>query len=156
MPSRNLRGGKAYKKGKKTGAESEHVKFVPRGPDQEYARILKLLGNRRLLCFCNDGKERTGKIRGSMCSGPQKQIIKVHDIVLVSFREFEQSDVCESDVCDIILKYEREHIRYIKSEKGIHKDLIAESGDNDNLFDRGEEGEGEGEGEGDDVALSSL
>jgi hypothetical protein len=46
MPPGNLRGGKAYKKGKKN-PEKKNVKFEPKGEGQDYARITKLLGNRR-------------------------------------------------------------------------------------------------------------
>ena len=65
----NLRGGKAYKKGKKTANDKEEVvsKFLQREKDQEYARVIRMLGNRRGVCFCNDGKERTCKIRGALC-----------------------------------------------------------------------------------------
>jgi translation initiation factor 1A len=153
MPPGNLRGGKAYKKGKKN-PEKKNVKFEPKGEDQDYARITKLLGNRRLLCFCNDGKERIGKIRGALCKGPQKEIIRVGDIVLISYREFLEGD--DSDdagentlglkVCDIISKYDRLDHRQIKTEKGIHRNLLSEEGEIDGLF----EGEGDGEGEGED------
>jgi translation initiation factor 1A len=87
----NLRGGKAYKKGKKTASDKEEVvqKFLQRDTDQEYARVIRMLGNRRVICFCNDGRERNCKIRGALCKGPNKQKITVGDIVLLSFRDFE-------------------------------------------------------------------
>jgi translation initiation factor 1A len=156
MPPGNLRGGKAYKKGKKN-PEKQNVKFEAKGEGQDYARITKLLGNRRLLCFCNDGKERIGKIRGALCKGPKKEIIRIGDVVLISYREFLEADDSEEEataevnglkLCDIISKYDRSDHRLIKTEKGIHRDLLTETGELDGLFDEGE-GEGEGE-EGDD------
>jgi translation initiation factor 1A len=167
MPPGNLRGGKAYKKGKKN-PEKQNVKFEPKGEGQDYARITKLLGNRRLLCFCNDGKERIGKIRGALCKGPQKEIIRIGDVVLISYREFLEAD--DSDdagentlglkVCDILSKYDRSDHRLIKTEKGIHRDLLTETGELDGLFDEGEDGadkgKGEGEGESEDEAEVNM
>jgi initiation factor 1A len=98
----NLRGGKAFKKGSKGKAKAAAAAIAEGGgggggrfeaPDRDqgvdYARVLRTLGNRRLLCFCNDGMERVCKIRGALCRGPRKAIIRVGDIVLVSFRLFD-------------------------------------------------------------------
>jgi initiation factor 1A len=89
----NVRGGKAYKKGKKGGnggdREEGGGKFVGREDGQDYARALKILGNRRVLCFCNDGVERVGKIRGGLCKGPNKKRIEEGDIMIVSHRSFD-------------------------------------------------------------------
>lgn len=90
-----MRGGKAFKKGKKGGAQEEGEganKFVGLEDDQQYGRVLRALGNRRMLCFCNDSMDRICKIRGKLCRGPGKQRIEVGDIVVLSFREFEDSD----------------------------------------------------------------
>jgi initiation factor 1A len=96
MPARNQRGGKGYKKGKKRPAgETAGVEFplgkFAKAEDgwQDYGRVLRMLGDRRVLCFCNDGNERIARIRGGLCKGPGKKIIEVGDIVLLSFRDFE-------------------------------------------------------------------
>jgi initiation factor 1A len=160
MPvSRNIRGGKAFKKGKKPAAgTTERVeKFVERDADQDYARVVAMLGNRRVRCFCNDGKERICKIRGSLCKGPKKQKIEVGDIVLISYRAFsdeesedEEEDVSDnlvnvkgtgqgqSQVADILSKYSRGHWRDIRKESGIHQRLfLAEESEEglDEMFD---------------------
>lgn len=160
MPvSRNIRGGKAFKKGKKPAAgTTERVeKFVERDVDQDYARAVAMLGNRRVRCFCNDGKERICKIRGSLCKGPKKQKIEVGDIVLISYRMFsdeesedEEEDVSEnvapvklqgqsqSQVADILSKYNRAHWRDIRKESGVHQRLfLAEESEEglDEMFD---------------------
>lgn len=159
MPvSRNLRGGKAFKKGKKpaAGAADKVDKFFGRDADQDYARAVTMLGNRRVRCFCNDGKERICKIRGSLCKGPKKQKIEVGDIVLISYRTFEESDSDEdisgnqvdtketketketSQVADIMYKYSRSHWRDIRKESDIHQRLfLAEEGEEglDEMFD---------------------
>lgn len=96
MVKGNLRGGKAFKKGKKGGAQDDgeggRNKFAGLEEDQQYARVLRALGNRRMLCFCNDGIDRICKIRGKLCRGPGKQRIEVGDIVILSFRDFEEDD----------------------------------------------------------------
>jgi len=145
MPAINLRGGKAFKKGKKAPADKK-IKFIPRANGQDYARVVKLLGNRRATCFCNDGNERIGKFRGSICKGPKKQIIAAGDIVLVSFRDFgEISSESDSDledlkdttkeVCDILFKYDRSDWRAIGKEAGIHADLLGTEKVMDDIFD---------------------
>jgi len=160
MPvNRNLRGGKAFKKGKKpaAGTADKVDKFFGRDADQDYARAVTMLGNRRVRCFCNDGKERICKIRGSLCKGPKKQKIEVGDIVLISYRSFTDSDSDSdsvsgdqveeketketketSQVADIMYKYSRSHWRDIRKEDGIHQRLfLAEEGEDglDEMFD---------------------
>jgi len=129
----NLHGGKSFKKAKKGGSEQSQ-KFISRAEGQDYARVTKLLGNRRMLCFCNDGKERIGKIRGGICKGSNKQIIRLDDIVLISFREFlEEDDDGLGAMCDILSKYEKCDWRDIRSEKGVNKQLFGEK--EDDIFD---------------------
>jgi translation initiation factor 1A len=173
-----MRGGKGFKKGKKGGGDDEERRrFVGRAADQDYARVVRALGNRRMLCFCNDGEERVCKIRGALCRGPKKQIIGVGDIVLITLRDFEAADSEDEgggttadptggartlvsgrkEIGDIIYKYEAKETRHIRKESGIHRMLLAaEAVVDDDIFDRGggssdeedeEEGEGEGEGE---------
>lgn len=100
MP-RNLRGGKAFKKGSKGKAKEAAAAAEGGGgggagryesPDRtqgvDFARVLRALGNRRMLCFCNDGVERVCKIRGALCKGPRRKKIEEGDIVLVSYRAY--------------------------------------------------------------------
>ena len=152
----NLHGGKSFKKSKK-GSSEHNQKFVSRGEGQDYARVTKLLGNRRMLCFCNDGKERIGKIRGGICKGSNKQIIRLDDIVLISFREFlDESNDGLGAMCDILSKYEKSDWRDIRGEKGVNKHLFGET--EDDIFDdeeREEEGE-EGEDEDEEVNMDEL
>ena len=124
--TKNLRGGKAHKRFKKvpTDIESQAGKFVAREEYQDYARVLRMLGDRRVACFCNDAKERICKIRQALCKGPGKQKIEVDDIVLISFREFENDG---NGIADLINKFHREHWRDIRKEENIHKDLFLSS-----------------------------
>ena len=95
MPNRNLRGGKAFKKGKKGGGNPEgegKEKFQGLEPGQDYARVLRVLGNGRMLCFCNDGSDRVCKIRGRLRKGTHRQRIEERDIVIISVRDFTTPD----------------------------------------------------------------
>jgi initiation factor 1A len=155
MSSRNVRGGKGFKKGKKGGGEDRAQKFVGREDDQDYARILRLLGDRRVLCFCNDGYERVGKIRGALC-GRRKTIISVGDIVLISYREFQEegstmvapsgggggaaaasvaatttaliTDTGHKLIVDIMHRFDPGDWRHIRKEAGIHPALLGGGG----------------------------
>jgi len=159
-----MRGGKGFKKGKKGGgADDDNRRFVGRTTGQDYARVIRLLGNRRVLCFCNDGVERMCKIRGALCRGPKKQIIGVGDVVLYSLRDLgggggDDSDEeggaavagagagASKDIGDIMYKYDAKEFRHIRKEAGIHRLLLASESTggggaivDDDIFDRGEE-----------------
>jgi initiation factor 1A len=135
---RNVRGGKAYKKQKKHPVEGvKRDRFSGRDEGQDYGRVLAMLGDRRVRCFCNNGAERICKIRGRLCKGRNKKLISVGDIVLISPRDFVDSDSSDDDntikksgggpdsVWDIIDRIERDDWRAIKKEKGIHRDLFG-------------------------------
>jgi initiation factor 1A len=173
----NQHGGKAYKKGskKKVQQQSENAKrFNGRDEGQDYARVTRMLGNRRTLCFCNDGIERVGKIRGALCKGPKRQKIEVGDIVVVSLRSFDTPDsdsddeeegggdvithvtIGRKEVVDILDKVAPAHWRQVRKEAGIHKDLFpGTGGQEDDIFeektDEGEEKEAESDIDIDDI-----
>ena len=72
---------------------------------QEYAQVLKMLGNGRLEAYCFDGKTRLAHIRGKM----RKRVwIGVGDIILVGLREFQDAK------CDVLLKYTADEARNLK------------------------------------------
>jgi translation initiation factor 1A len=57
---------------------------------QEYAQVVKMLGNGHCECFCFDGVTRLGHICGKM----QKKVwIPAGDIVLVGKRDFQDEKV---------------------------------------------------------------
>jgi initiation factor 1A len=60
----NLRGGKAYKKSKKSSGndDDENVLFLRKEKDQMVGRLTKLLGNLNTSVFCEDNKTRLCKI----------------------------------------------------------------------------------------------
>jgi len=152
MPPGNLRGGKAYKKHKKAPAESERAaKFSPKEEGQDYARVVRLLGDRRAECFCNDGVTRIGKFRGGGCKGPTQQKIETGDIILISLRDFDSeeskalrdpnAEKAVSKACDVLSKFSRADWRDIESEEGIHPQLMGTQTVEDEGFTFGEEGD---------------
>ena len=146
----NFHGGKAYKKVKKVAPEAAGGKFDDELEDgQMYARVTRMLGDRRVTCFCNDGVERICKIRGALCRGPKKQRIVVNDLVIISFRDFDGSGSDSSDdkaasngVADIVAWVPPQHHRQVKKRTDNHRDLFGgttESADGlDDLFDEEE------------------
>ena len=120
------KGGKKGKKAKKTtndDAIKRPLVFKDISELQEYAQIMRLLGNCRCELYCIDGKTRLGHIRGNM---RKKVFVKVGDIVLVSLREFEDSK------CDIIYLYKKEEAASLKacdelpSNIKINDDMVAD------------------------------
>ena len=174
MPPRNMRGGKGYKKGKRVIPDREGSvrKFQGREEGQDYARVVRMLGNRRVICFCNDGAERICKIRGALCEGPKRQRIQVGDIVLVCFREFEsRTEACagssggnsettenamtldtgRKEIADLVEKCSQSNWRDIRREEGIHKNLFLSISNGGAQMDEdlfGSEGDGESNSEG--------
>ena len=176
MPAKNLRGGKAFKRGKKGGGndDEEGGPFLEREISQDYARVVRMLGDRRVVCFCNDGMTRVCKIRGALCKGPKKQRIEAGDIVLICMREYEYGigggghagtslvageiittqdtavrDSGRKEIGDIVHKYNRKHWRRIRTDKDLHANLFlglsGAAGDgDDDIFD---DGGGDGEAE---------
>ena len=138
MPLHNTNGGKASKRGKKrpgatAAGEYEHQQNRFNGAaegEQDYARVLRMLGNRRVVCFCNDGKERICKIRQGICRGSSHYTrIEVGDIVLISSREFESTGTAESvsnrkEIADILDKFKRSDWRDIRKLPNIHPQLF--------------------------------
>jgi initiation factor 1A len=97
MP-KNFSGGKNFKKGRKIVGDVVEKRFDDLEEGQDLARVTKMLGNRRVLCFCgSDGMERVCKIRGVLCKGPKKQRIEIGDIVLVSSRDYTLGESSDDD-----------------------------------------------------------
>ena len=96
MPRGRGKGGKARKKGKAMQTKDKReLEFKEDG--QEYAQVVRLLGNGRIEANCMDGKKRLCTIRGSM---RQRVWINAGDIVLIGLRDF--GDDMKADV---IMKY---------------------------------------------------
>jgi len=104
MTKKGKKGGKTKRRGKAQRHEGKRqIIFKEHG--QEYAQVIKMLGNGRVDAQCYDGKKRLCIIRGSM----RKRIwIGVGDIILVGLRDFQDNKA------DIIGKYSNEEARNLK------------------------------------------
>lgn len=124
------RGGRGGKRGPQECAARD--RFTGKEDGQDYGRVLVMLGQRRVRCFCNDGVERICKIRGALCKRGRKKFINVGDIVLISPRDFgdgpDSSDdegKTDNSVWDLIDRIEPHDWRTIKKEGGYHPHLFG-------------------------------
>jgi initiation factor 1A len=103
--------GKKKGKSSKNKARGKTGQFAKRDltlkeEGQEYAQVLRMLGNLRVETMCFDGKTRLAHICGKM----RKRVwIAQDDIVLLTLRDF------QDDKADIILKYSVDEARQLKS-----------------------------------------
>ena len=121
----NLTGGKNYKKSKQTGSIDKP--FVEKQEDQFYGRILRNLGGRRMLVYCNDNKTRMCHICGAM---KKFNWINIGDLVLISLRDFEKkvepSERDRYEKGDIIHKYDSDHLGKLKKLPDINPKLFMQ------------------------------
>jgi translation initiation factor 1A len=132
MPKNKGKGGKNYKKGKKRDEGETRRDLLFKEDGQEYAQVLRMLGDGRLALSCYDGVARTGLIRGTM---RRRVWINTGDIVLIGLREF------QADKADVIHKYTTEEARNLQA----YGELPANARINQTAIDMAMEGGGEGE-----------
>jgi translation initiation factor 1A len=123
---KNMKGGKKGKKGKSRDTTKKELTFKEDG--QEYAQVVRMLGNGRLEALCYDGKSRLGIIRGKM---RKKVWINIGDIVLVGLRDF------QDDKCDIMHKYTADESRQLKAYGELPKE--AKINEDEKFDDDGED-----------------
>ncbi len=121
----NFKGGKKYKSSKH-GEEKAEVHEV--GEGQMIGRVIRILGNRNMLLFCNDGHERIAHIRGGLRK--KNANIELGDIVLFSVRGegmrlMSDSNGATKDRGDILAKYEREVHSQLKKMAGMNPRLFT-------------------------------
>jgi translation initiation factor 1A len=119
----NMKGGKKYKSGKHADEKSElHEIHTDQG--QSIGRVLKHLGDRNVLLYCNDNIERIAHIRGGLSK--KKATIDKGDIVLYSNR----GDGLGSDKtnlrADIIAKFNHDTHRELKKQEGVNPKLFLQ------------------------------
>lgn len=87
MPKNKGKGGKGWKRGKKH-PEIQEKNLNIKEDLEEYAKVIKLLGNCRLTANCYDDKERLCIIPGKL----RKRVwINQGDIILISLRSYQDS-----------------------------------------------------------------
>ena len=109
----NKKGGKKHKRNKKQDDTYEKTLRL-KEEGQEYAQVIKCLGNCRFNVLCFDGKERMATMCGTM---RKRRFINQDNIVLVSLRDWQDSK------CDIIDNYDENLVRKMK-DKGLVPDSI--------------------------------
>ncbi len=121
MPS-NMKGGKGYKKMK--GAEKEVVDWIDIQRLQFVARVVKILGDRNILCYCHDNISRMCHIPRGMKGKTPDKLIQIGDIILVSLRDFTASFLDPAQSTKEQLQEEKEALD--KAMKSITRgDVIA-------------------------------
>lgn len=125
MP-RNVKGGKNYKKMAKNANTFDITKFrIDRQEDQQIARVVRVLGNLNMSCYCNDGITRVCKIRGTMI---KRVFVEQGDFVLISLRELNKdaTDAEKKELRgDILAKYPTEYISELRKEENINEALFV-------------------------------
>lgn len=133
MPKNKGKGGKNRRRGKNESDEKRELIFKEDG--QEYAQVLRMLGNGRLEAYCMDGVKRLCHIRGKM---RKKVWVNTGDIVLVGLREY------QDEKADVILKYMADEARSLKAYGELPDNIRVndtdtfadeEGGENDDFID---------------------
>jgi translation initiation factor 1A len=132
MPKTKGKGGKNVKKGKKGNGEAERRDLLFKEDGQEYAQVLRMLGDGRLALQCYDDVPRTGLIRGTM---RRRVWINVGDIVLIGLREFQE------DKADVIHKYTSEEARSLQAYDELPTSARINQTAIDMAMDNGQDGE---------------
>merc|ERR1712070_1017333 len=133
MPKNKGKGGKNRRRGKNENEEKRELIFKEDG--QEYAQVIRMLGNGRLDAQCIDGIKRLCHIRGKM---RKKVWVSTGDIILVGLRDF------QDEKADVILKYNADEARSLKAYGELpdnirvndtQNDFNEEANENDAFFD---------------------
>lgn len=118
MPKNKGKGGKNRRRGKNEN-EATKRELDLKDEGQEYGQVTKILGNGRVRCYCFDGKERLGNIRGKL---RKKVWINTNDIVLLGLRDF------QDEKADVIQKYNPDEARRLKAQGHIPESIQLEEG----------------------------
>ncbi|KAF2458165.1 hypothetical protein BDY21DRAFT_284447, partial [Lineolata rhizophorae] len=123
-------GGKNRRRGKNEN-DNEKRELTFKTDDQEYAQVVKMLGNGRVDLQCFDGQKRLGHIRGKL---RKKVWINQGDIILLALRDY------QPDKGDVILKYSADEARSLKAYGELPD--TAKINETDTFGDQGDEGIG--------------
>ena len=121
---KNKTGGNKNKKRKNESEDKFNQReLITKDDGQEYAQVIKLLGNSRMEVKCFDGTNRLCHIRGTL---KKKKIwILINDIILVSVREFEDNK------CDALIKYNADEVKKLKKLGEIPDNVKTNEGEGD-------------------------
>jgi initiation factor 1A len=122
----NVKGGKAYKKGKHAEGDPKMITWdVDQG--QMIGRVLKSVGNRRFRVYCNDNKERICRLCGSM---RKSDWVNEGSLVVMGIRSLstvtsENSSSKNSEAGDILSTIDQRLYGKLKKEPGINQALFT-------------------------------
>lgn len=105
MPKNKGKGGKNRRRGKNEN-DREKRELIFKEDGQEYAQVIKMLGNGRLEAQCFDGTKRLCHIRGKL---RKKVWINQSDIILIGLRDYQDHKA------DVIMKYTADEARNLKT-----------------------------------------
>jgi translation initiation factor 1A len=109
---------KNVNKGKKNDSSTVNKPLIYKGDMQQYGKITKLLGDRRVMLVTPDNSEILGHIQGKF----RKRVwFSVNDIVLFSRRDFQDEKV------DIIHKYSEDDIKKLIKDLEIPPNFTDEN-----------------------------
>ena len=132
----NNKGGKKFKKGKKTRGFNDKKQLIKKDPEesQEYAQVVNPKGNGRFELLCCDG----GKIRqGTVCGQMRKRVwVNRSDLVLISKWE----GMTDDTKCSIIHKYSEDEARRLLKEKELPPNFKLNLDDFETVEDEDESG----------------
>jgi initiation factor 1A len=113
----NLQGGKKYKSGK--GNQETKAELHEVGPGQMVGRVIRNPGNRYMLVYCDDDKQRLCKIKGGL---RKKVWFSVGDVVLLSIRDIgvSMTETTKGERGDILAKYEPSIYNKLKKEYDVN------------------------------------
>lgn len=118
MPKNKGKGGKNRRRGKNENEEKRELIFKEDG--QEYAQVIRMLGNGRLEAMCIDGTKRLCHIRGKM---RKKVWVNTGDIILVGLRDYQDAKA------DVILKYMADEARSLKQYQELPEHIRVNDAD---------------------------
>lgn len=121
----NVKGGKGYKKGKNSNEEELEMLVCNSADGQMFGRVVKVLGNKRFLVYCNDNVKRICRICGSM---RKSDWVEKGCIVLFSIRPVSEivGDVEKQEKGDIIGLLDSSLLGKLKRDPTVNPVLFAE------------------------------
>ena len=114
------KGGKRSRRGKK-GTDTGATKFIPKAEEnQEYCRVVSLLGDARLSVVNSSGVERIAIIRGKF----RKRVwINKNDIIVIALRGY------QDDRVDVVHKYQAAEVKQLVRQGEIPRSLLSDDDD---------------------------
>jgi translation initiation factor 1A len=95
-----------HMKKKNAMKHNKSSELVLKEAGQEYAKVISLVGEGRLMAQCMDGIDRLCHIRGTL---KKKVWIVKDDLILISLRDF------QDEKADVLVKYTEQEVRTLRS-----------------------------------------